>query len=76
VSHPDAAARMIEKAASAVDAVAPIKAHLERWNARPSVKKVADIDARSLPSEMRRAWLRIKLEGAHSVRRSINGASC
>lgn len=29
-----------------VDAVAPIKSYVERWNSRPSVKKVADIDAR------------------------------
>jgi glutathione S-transferase len=29
-----------------IDAVAPIKSYLERWNSRPSVKKVADIDAR------------------------------
>lgn len=29
-----------------VDAVPPIKSYIERWNSRPSVKKVADIDAR------------------------------
>lgn len=29
-----------------VDNVPTIKAYVERWNARPSVKKVADIDAR------------------------------
>jgi len=28
-----------------VEAVAPIKAYIDRWNARPSVKKVAQIDA-------------------------------
>jgi glutathione S-transferase len=28
-----------------VEAVAPIKSYIERWNARPSVKKVAQIDA-------------------------------
>ncbi len=28
-----------------VDAVDPIKAYVDRWNARPSVKKVAQIDA-------------------------------
>jgi glutathione S-transferase len=29
-----------------VDAVEPIQSYVERWNARPSVKKVTDIDAR------------------------------
>jgi glutathione S-transferase len=29
-----------------VEAVAPIKAYIDRWNARPSVKKVAEIDAK------------------------------
>lgn len=28
-----------------VEAVAPIKTYIDRWNARPSVKKVAQIDA-------------------------------
>jgi hypothetical protein len=28
-----------------VEAVLPIKSHVDRWNARPSVKKVAQIDA-------------------------------
>lgn len=34
-----------------VDAVAPIKAYLERWNARPSVAKVAQIDAELLKAQ-------------------------
>ena len=29
-----------------IEAVAPIKAYIDRWNARPSVKVVAEIDAR------------------------------
>jgi glutathione S-transferase len=28
-----------------IEAVPPIKAYVERWNARPSVKAVAEIDA-------------------------------
>jgi hypothetical protein len=28
-----------------VEAVPPIKSYVDRWNARPSVKKVAQIDA-------------------------------
>lgn len=31
-----------------VEAVPPIKAYIDRWNARPSVKKVAEIDAKLL----------------------------
>jgi glutathione S-transferase len=34
-----------------VEAVAPIKSYVERWNARPSVKKVAQIDADLLVSQ-------------------------
>jgi glutathione S-transferase len=34
-----------------VEAVAPIKAYVERWNARPSVKKVAEIDAKLLKAQ-------------------------
>jgi glutathione S-transferase len=33
-----------------LEAVAPIKAYVDRWNARPSVKKVAQIDAQILKS--------------------------
>ena len=29
-----------------IDAVEPIKSYIERWQARPSVKRVADIDAK------------------------------
>jgi glutathione S-transferase len=34
-----------------VEAVAPIKSYVERWNARPSVKKVAQIDAELLKAQ-------------------------
>jgi glutathione S-transferase len=34
-----------------LDAVPPIKAYIDRWNARPSVKKVAEIDARLLKAQ-------------------------
>jgi glutathione S-transferase len=34
-----------------VKAVPPIKAYIDRWNARPSVKRVADIDAKLLKAQ-------------------------
>jgi len=34
-----------------VEATAPIKAYIERWNARPSVKKVAQIDSDLLKAQ-------------------------
>jgi glutathione S-transferase len=34
-----------------IEAVAPIKAYIDRWNARPSVKKVAQIDAELLKAQ-------------------------
>jgi len=34
-----------------VEAVAPVKAYVDRWNARPSVKKVAEIDAKLLKAQ-------------------------
>jgi glutathione S-transferase len=34
-----------------VDPVAPIKAYIDRWNARPSVEKVAAIDAKLLEEQ-------------------------
>jgi len=34
-----------------VEAVAPIKTYVDRWNARPSVKKVAQIDAELLKAQ-------------------------
>jgi glutathione S-transferase len=34
-----------------LEAVAPIKAYVDRWNARPSVQKVAQIDAQILKSQ-------------------------
>jgi glutathione S-transferase len=34
-----------------VDPVAPIKAYIDRWNARPSVKKVAAVDAKLLEEQ-------------------------
>jgi glutathione S-transferase len=34
-----------------VDAVAPIKSYVDRWNARPSVKRVAEIDAKLLQAQ-------------------------
>lgn len=34
-----------------VEAVPPVKAYIDRWNARPSVKKVADIDAGLLKAQ-------------------------
>jgi glutathione S-transferase len=34
-----------------VEAVAPVKAYIDRWNARPSVKKVAQIDADLLKAQ-------------------------
>ncbi len=34
-----------------VEPVAPIKAYIDRWNARPSVKKVAAIDAKLLAEQ-------------------------
>jgi glutathione S-transferase len=34
-----------------VEPVAPIKAYIDRWNARPSVKKVAAIDAKLLADQ-------------------------
>jgi glutathione S-transferase len=34
-----------------VEAVAPIKTYIDRWNARPSVKKVAQIDADLLKAQ-------------------------
>ena len=34
-----------------LDAVPPIKAYIDRWNARPSVKKVAEIDAELLKAQ-------------------------
>ncbi len=34
-----------------VDPVPPIKAYIDRWNARPSVKKVAAIDAKLLEEQ-------------------------
>ena len=36
-----------------VEAVAPIKSYVERWNSRPSVKKVAEIDADLLKAQGR-----------------------
>jgi hypothetical protein len=34
-----------------LDPVAPIKAYIDRWNARPSVKKVAAIDVKLLEEQ-------------------------
>jgi glutathione S-transferase len=34
-----------------LEPVPPIKAYIDRWNARPSVKKAADIDARLLAAQ-------------------------
>jgi glutathione S-transferase len=34
-----------------VEALPPIKSYVERWNARPSVKKVAEIDADLLKAQ-------------------------
>jgi glutathione S-transferase len=38
-----------------VEAVPPVKAYVDRWNSRPSVKVVADIDARLLGSQSQTA---------------------
>jgi glutathione S-transferase len=34
-----------------VDAVPPVKSYVDRWNARPSVKRVAEIDAKLLKAQ-------------------------
>lgn len=34
-----------------LDPVAPVKAYIDRWNARPSVKRVAEIDAQLLKTQ-------------------------
>jgi glutathione S-transferase len=34
-----------------LDPVPPIKAYIDRWNARPSVKRVAEIDAQLLKTQ-------------------------
>jgi hypothetical protein len=34
-----------------VEALPPIKSYVERWNARPAVKKVAQIDADLLKAQ-------------------------
>ena len=34
-----------------VERVAPVQSYIDRWNARPSVKRVAEIDAKLLKAQ-------------------------